>query len=113
MRLVDVDHRVELVGEPGVGVVRCACGLGSVYDADRALQPPAAQLARLEPEAVPVTLGDQRLPASGECAPHALALRRVAPVAGSGHRPAIGRVADQQRLGAMATPDELAEVELS
>ena len=62
MRLVDVDHRVELVGEPGIEVVRDAFGLGPVDDADRALQPPAPQLARLEPEPVRLALVEQLPP---------------------------------------------------
>src|SRR4051812_11877923 len=44
--LVEVDDRVELVGQGGVEVVAQALGLGSVDDADRPLQPARAQQVR-------------------------------------------------------------------
>src|SRR5918992_4192351 len=43
LRLVDMDHGVELLGERRVEVVREALGLGPVDDADRALEPAAGE----------------------------------------------------------------------
>ena len=44
--VVEVDHGVELVGQPRVEVVAEAFGLGPVDDADRALEPRLAQAVR-------------------------------------------------------------------
>ena len=52
MRAVEVDDRVELVGEPGVEVVALALGLGPVDHADRALEPRFAHVAARPASAV-------------------------------------------------------------
>ena len=80
MRVVEVDHGVELVGESRLEVVAVALGLGAVDHADRALEPGLAQRGSCgrcrsrEPEALDADVVEELLVAPGERRADALAL---------------------------------------
>src|SRR4051812_30555429 len=60
-RLIEVDDRVELRAHARVEVVRDPLGLRAVDDADRTLQAPAVQLARVDDEPARTPLVEQLL----------------------------------------------------
>src|SRR5262245_29845470 len=79
-RLVEVDHRVELVGEPGVEVVTQPLRLGPVDDADRALEARTAQVfdrllgAQMEEKGRNRDLVEEQFVAVGQTRSHPLPL---------------------------------------
>jgi hypothetical protein len=75
-----MNDRVELVGEPGVEVMREALGLGPVDDTDRTLEPASVQSGRVDEGSVGSCFVEERLPASCEGGTNALALGGSAPV---------------------------------
>src|SRR5207237_8121728 len=119
-RLVEVQHRVELIGESRMEVMARALGLGTINDSDRAFEPRLAQsfgkravTAKIEHEARHVDLVKQRLVAAGKARPNALSLRGRVPIRRRGDRAMVRRKADQKRLPAVAFPDQLTDIELA
>src|SRR6266508_3877607 len=103
----------ELIGEPGLEVVRDALGLGLVDDADRAFEAPFVEARRVEQEAGLAQQVEEVFPASAQGPADALALGGAAPVRSGGDGARVGRGGREQRLVAVAGADELADVELS
>src|ERR687898_2770020 len=98
-RLVDMDDGIELIGEPGLEVVREAVRLGPVDDPDRALEPFSLDPGRLEQEMRRPGLVEQLLPALGEGGAGRTRFRSASPpqsdAAVNGAR--VGGEADEQR----------------
>src|SRR5689334_20972768 len=85
--LVEVDDCIELRGQPRAQVMAHALGVGSIDDADRALEPRLlqaagrfAEVAQREEEARETRAMEQLLVASRQSRAHVLALRWTTPV---------------------------------
>ena len=118
MAFVDVDHGVELRGQPRAKIVARALGVGTVDHADGALESWPGERGRdrlphrkqKRWDAQPVKM---RLPRSLERRPHALALDRGTPFARRGDRARIGREADEPNGVAVTLAGQLPHVQLA
>src|SRR5687767_1448717 len=101
VRVVDVDHDVELLGKAGADVIACAIGLRVVYDADRPLEPRRRQgraqrlLPEAQREAFEADVVKQPLVAARERGSNAALLGRRIPVARGGDGPGVRGEADE------------------
>lgn len=117
-RLVDVDHRVELVLQPDVEVMALALRFGTVDDADRSLEP--RRCKRLYParphrhqETLLSDLMEELFDAAGQRRTDVFAFRGPAPVARSCDGSAVRREPDRYRVVGMRLTEELTDVDLT
>src|SRR5688572_24644160 len=106
--LVDVDQRVELVGQAGIEVVADTLGLRAIDHADSPLQLPVAQpfdrraaITQAQQKARNTAGMEQRLVAAGQRVAHALALWRRIPIRGRRDGAAVGAEAYERRRAAI------------
>ena len=119
--LVKVQHRVELVRQAGAEVMAEPLRLRSIHHANGPFEARLAQAqhqalgcaAQLQVAARQVHRVEQRLIAVRERRPHGLALGRLVPVRGGGHRARIRAEAHQHRILAVALAHQLANVPLA
>src|SRR6202163_1034613 len=119
-RLVEMEHRVELIRQSRVEIMALPLGFGTVDHTDRPLEPRHGQLLHHrvaviqdEQEAVTPRGVEQRLVAARERRPNPFTFGRFAPIGGGCDRALVGGKADQHRFAAVFLTRKLADIELA